>query len=345
MIIVFVLVAGVSFLGTAAMRRYAIARGMLDVPNHRSSHRTPTPSGGGVAIVGALFCGLLVCVAFGRVAPSTAIAIFGGGTVVAVVGFLDDRRPMPARWRLLAHFAAVATALIAIGGMPSIELGGVFLPGWIANVAASVAMVWLLNLYNFMDGIDGIAAIEALTVTCAAAALHWASPPLSTSAALLPTLVALSVLGFLVWNFPPAKIFMGDSGSGFLGLVLGVLAVRDTLLSPRWLWIWTILLGVFVVDATTTLIARAVRGERVYEAHRSHAYQRAASRLGGHRAVTVAVGLINLLWLFPWALLVDRGGVDGRLAVGAAYLPLVVLTWYVAASRGHVAEPAGGPDV
>lgn len=133
--------------------------------------------------------------------------------------------------------------------------------------------------------------------------------------------------GFLAWNFPPARIFMGDAGSGFLGLMLGALSFQAAWVAPSLLWSWVILLGVFVVDATLTLLRRLARGERVYQAHRSHAYQHAARRLGRHRPVTLAVGAINLLWLLPIALWVGIGGGCGGLGVMVAYTPLVILGW------------------
>jgi Fuc2NAc and GlcNAc transferase len=194
----------------------------------------------------------------------------------------------------------------------------------VGDLLAAVGLVWLLNLYNFMDSIDGIAGVEALSICLGATLLSL----LSTDARAewyLPALLAAATLGFLVWNFPPAKIFMGDAGSGFLGLMLGVLAVRAAAVSPAWLWSWIILLGVFVVDATMTLLRRWQRHETLYQAHRSHAYQHAAVEHGAHRPVTIAVATINLLWLLPIALLVGNQILDGALGVLISYAPLVWL--------------------
>jgi Fuc2NAc and GlcNAc transferase len=138
-------------------------------------------------------------------------------------------------------------------------------------------------------------------------------------------ILIMSVSGFLYWNFPPAKIFMGDAGSGFLGIVLGLLSLQAAWVSSQLFWCWLILLGVFVVDATFTLIRRLLRGEKVYEAHRSHAYQFASRRVGGHLPVTLAVALLNLCWLLPVALGVLLFDLDGFLALLVAYLPLVGL--------------------
>ncbi len=184
-------------------------------------------------------------------------------------------------------------------------------------------LVWVLNLFNFMDGIDGIASVEAITV-CVGGALLYALIGVPALAA-TPLLLAASVAGFLVWNFPPAKIFMGDAGSGFLGIALGGLTLQAAWAAPQLLWAWLILLGVFVLDATFTLLRRLLRGDKVFEAHRSHAYQYASREYGAHLPVTLAVLAINVLWLLPWACLVALGYIDGLLALLIAYLPLAFL--------------------
>jgi Fuc2NAc and GlcNAc transferase len=266
-----------------------------------------------------------------RLSVRETLAFVVSGGIVAVVGFVDDHRHVAARWRLLAHGVAAAIAVWLLGAPipPYAEAGTAVSALWVALVV--LALVWLLNLYNFMDGIDGIAGIEAVTV-CASAALVYRVTGAGIDAA-PELLLAAAALGFLLWNFPPARIFMGDAGSGFLGLVLGVLAVRAGGVSSPLLWSWVILLGVFTVDATVTLLRRLARGDRVYEAHRSHAYQHAAKAVGRHGPASVAVALINLCWLFPWALLVGSGRVDAVLGVAFAYLPLVWLAWRLGAGR------------
>ena len=140
-------------------------------------------------------------------------------------------------------------------------------------------------------------------------------------------MLAGCVAGFLCWNYPPAKIFMGDSGSSFIGSVLAGLSLWSALQNPQVFWCWFILFGCFMVDATTTLIRRVLRGEKFYEAHRSHAYQYAARKHGSHRSVTLAVGAINLAWLLPIAVLVALRLVDGVAAVIVAYAPLIWLAF------------------
>jgi Fuc2NAc and GlcNAc transferase len=309
---------------TGALRRYALSRGVVDVPNDRSSHTSPTPRGGGLAIALPFLAILVVGALTGDFAPAGAVALVGAGVGVAWLGFLDDHGHIPARWRLAGHFIAASWVLFWIGGLPTLRVFGVALdPGWPGHAVAAVYLVWLLNLYNFMDGIDGIAGIEAVCVGLGGALLCGLAGQgeLAFAAALL----AVAAAGFLVWNFPPAKIFMGDAGSGFLGIVLGALSVMSAHGEGALLWAWMILLGVFIVDATVTLIRRVLRGETFYEAHRSHAYQHAARELGAHRPVSLMVGAINLLWLLPIALLVGTGWLDGALGAVVAYLPLAGL--------------------
>src|SRR5690606_18841049 len=212
------------------MRRYALAHGVLDVPNQRSSHVQPTPRGGGISIV--ISCGLAmpVLAACGWLDGDHLWALLGSGFFIALVGFIDDHRPLAASWRLLAHFAAAAWGLYWLGGVSASILGGYVLPGWLLGLLGLFYLVWLLNLYNFMDGIDGLAGVEAICVCLGGAVFYlllgrW-------ELALLPAVVAVACCGFLFWNFPPARIFMGDGGSGYLGMVLGLLSLQAAWVDP-----------------------------------------------------------------------------------------------------------------
>lgn len=313
-----------SLLLTWLLRRYALAKSLMDIPNARSSHSVPTPRGGGVAIV-VTFLALLPLLGWaGWLGWPSVAGLFGGGAWVAVVGFLDDHGHIAARWRLLAHFIGAGWLLAWLPALPQLALAGYNLDlGLVGYGLAALMLVWLLNLYNFMDGIDGIASIEAITV-CVGGALLYAliGKPMLAAA---PLLLAACVGGFLVWNFPPARIFMGDAGSGFLGLVLGGMTLQAACVTPQLLWGWLILLGVFIVDATFTLLRRLLRGDKVYEAHRSHAYQYASRQCGAHLPVTLGVLAINVLWLFSWACIVALGYVDGLLALLISWSPLVLL--------------------
>jgi Fuc2NAc and GlcNAc transferase len=319
-----------SYLLTGLIRRYALKNSLLDVPNARSSHVFATPRGGGLAVVIvflAIIGGMLVT-GSPVINRTYIIGLILSGALVAGIGFADDRQSIPARWRFMVHFGATAWGLFCLGGLPPIIFFGYIVDlGWVGQVLGLLYLVWLLNLYNFMDGIDGLAGIEAITVCCGGALMGWLVAP-DSAVWMLSVLLATAVLGFLVWNFPPARIFMGDAGSGFLGIMLALFSVQATWVAPRLLWVWLILLGVFIVDATVTLCRRVLRGEKFYEAHRSHAYQYASRIMGAHRPVTLAIGAINVFWLMPVAALVALQKLDGIVGLMVAYLPLLVLAYH-----------------
>jgi Fuc2NAc and GlcNAc transferase len=330
--------AFLSLLLTAVLRRYALARNLMDHPNARSSHQLPTPRGGGVAIVLSFLPGLPLLVWAGAMPWRDGVGLLGAGVLVALIGFVDDHGHIAARWRLLAHFVAASWALVWMGGLPPLMVFGVVVDaGWLGQVLATLYLVWLLNLYNFMDGIDGLAGVQAIAA-CAGAALLCLLEATTVAAWSAPMLLLAAVSGFLCWNFPTARIFMGDAGSGFLGLMLGVLSIQAAWINPAFFWAWLILLGVFVVDATLTLLRRIARRQKLYEAHCSHAYQYAARKYGAHRPVTLAVGAINLIWLLPLALLVGLGYVEGMIGVLLAYAPLVCLAFRFKAGAAEAHE-------
>ncbi|MFW3895900.1 MraY family glycosyltransferase [Pseudomonas bharatica] len=313
-----------SFMLTVLLRRYAIARSLMDVPNQRSSHTVATPRGGGVAIVVSFLLVLPVANLLGLVSNEMLVGSLGASGLVALIGFLDDHGHVAARWRLLGHFTAAAWGLYWLSSAPQLLLfGEVYDLSLLGYVLGAFYIVWTLNLYNFMDGIDGLASLQAITTCVGASVLYLGAglPNLVWG----PVLLALAVAGFLFWNFPPARIFMGDAGSGFLGIQLALLSLYGMTESPVLLWAWIILMGCFIVDATFTLGRRLLRREKVYEAHRSHAYQYASRFYGRHLPVTLAVTAINLFWLLPVSALVVFGGLDGLLGVIIAYLPLVLL--------------------
>jgi Fuc2NAc and GlcNAc transferase len=313
---------------TGAIRWYALANSVIDSPNERSSHHRDTPTGGGLGMVLAFLAGLLACWHLGYISEHDVLVLVPAGGALALIGFWDDHSPVSPFARLVTQFLCSAWVLGGYG-LPMQWLDA-SLPSVIPFVACLIALVWLLNLYNFMDGIDGIASIEAIT-----ALLGWAilSVFFGSSDWLVPVLLMAAVAGFLVWNFPPAKIFMGDAGSVFLGLVIGALAIRSGAVKPGNLYVWAILLGVFVVDASVTIVTRVLRGENPLKPHRSHAYQLAAQQLSSHRAVTLATACINLVWLLPVAALVASGNLDARWGLLMAYCPLVLVAIGLGAGR------------
>jgi len=258
------------------------------------------------------------------ISDSLGLALVGGGLFIAVAGWFDDHFGLTAWLRLLIHFAAAAWALWKLNGMGPLHLGWITWNwGWGGQLVALVGLVWMTNLYNFMDGIDGIAGTEAVCASgLGGLLLAWVD--LGGLAAGALALTGASA-GFLAWNWPPAKVFMGDVGSGFLGFVLGVLAISSAKERPWLLWPWIILLSVFIFDATVTLLRRALSGARWYEAHCSHAYQRAAQRWGSHAKVTLTVAAINVAWLFPLSLGACLWPAFGPVFAVVSLAPLVYL--------------------
>lgn len=262
-------VCALSALGTWAARGYALRRQLVDHPGERRSHQVATPRGGGMAIVGAL----LVAAAWALWQwPAQQLPIAGaaaGFALVAGIGWWDDHRPLPARWRLAVH------ALAALGwGLLVWYLSG---QAWL-GLLAGVFAVGLVNVWNFMDGINGLAVTQAML---AAMAYAWMLPPPWSG---WGWALAAACVGFLPFNFPRARIFLGDGGSGGLGFALAVLFGLGLFagLSPWSLWLP---LGTFLVDAGFTLAARMLSGQRWWEPHAQHVYQRLARRFG-HAPVT-----------------------------------------------------------
>jgi Fuc2NAc and GlcNAc transferase len=210
---------------TALIRKYALSNQIMDIPNGRSSHAVPTPRGGGVAIVLTFLVMLVVLYISDNIAFAPLMAYLGCGAIIALIGFIDDHDHVPARWRLLGHFAGACWTLYWLGGFPPFSLFGFEISlAWSGYVLAAVYMVWALNLYNFMDGIDGLASTQAISVCVLVAVIYYANGHSLLAAPLL--ILSMATAGFLVWNFPPAKIFMGDAGSGFLGVILASFSVQ-----------------------------------------------------------------------------------------------------------------------
>jgi Fuc2NAc and GlcNAc transferase len=322
-------------LATHAMRLFALRRNMIDIPNARSSHSVPVPRGGGLAIVVCFFGGMIALCSAGELGWKEGAGLLISGFLVASVGFLDDRKSLSARLRIIVQLSAAVILVLAIGGMLQDDLARWALHGQVASIGvALLALVWTTNLFNFMDGIDGIAGSEAIFIAGALAVLNHVTGGDGGVSAVLVCLAA-STLGFLIWNWPPAKIFMGDVGSGFLGFMLAGLGILVHRAGHVPFEVVGILGGVFFADATVTLVRRGLRRERVSEPHRTHAYQHLARRWGSHRSVTLATWAVNLFWLLPWAWLASvRSDLVG-VSFAAALIPLGVAVFLLGAGRNE----------
>lgn len=309
----------VSLVMTFSLRFYAMKH-LMDIPNQRSSHQIPTPSGGGLGIVLAFLTAIVVLFIVDSMGLELFLVLLTS-LMIAGIGFWDDHRHIPARWRFSVQVLAALIIAFCLQGFPPLSLGSYRIDlGFSGYFIAVLFLVWMLNLFNFMDGIDGIAASEAIFVSASLAGFVYTK---DTNLALPAIALAFSCLGFLIWNWPPAKIFMGDVGSGFLGFLLAVLILVYSFEDPVFLYVGLILFAVFVVDSTYTLLCRFIAGEKWYEAHCSHAYQHLA-RKHGHLKVTLSVWAINICWLLPLALLVFRFSDYAWAGLLMAYSPLIV---------------------
>jgi len=297
-VLLFLAITVLSFAGTKLYITYARQKAILDIPNERSSHTLPTPRGGGVVFVAVFLIFICLCPFFYPRAVPLWISLFGGGLIIASVGWIDDRKNIPAPLRLAVHSIAVIWVLYQLGGMPSLSLGFTSLPlGMFGSILAFLGGVWMINLYNFMDGIDGLAAGEAVLVSIMAALLTTGTPVSLPLFAL-----AASVLGFLLWNWSPAKVFMGDAGSGFLGFAFFCFALYTENTNTLPLLTWAVLVSVFAVDATLTLVMRARQRKHLSEAHRDHLYQQFIKAGSKHSTVSgvilLATAFLSLLSFF-----------------------------------------------
>ena len=309
---------------TAYLPRYTFFCKIIDIPNLRSSHANPTPRGGGLVFVSVFLGSMLGAVYLGMEFSAAAKALISAGLLVAIIGLIDDCCGLPVSWRIVAHLGASVLVLYLLGGMPAISILNIVVPvGFALNLCALIYLVWQLNLYNFMDGIDGLAAIEAISVCLGAVLLYNLNG--NYDLMYLPLLLSAAVAGFLCWNFAPARIFMGDTGSGFLGLALGVFSIQAANVNPRFFWCWLILLGVFIVDASTSLLCRLFQAKKIYEAHCDHAYQHAARHYASHARVSLGVLTLNIFWLLPLAILVSKGFLSGFVGLILAYAPIFIL--------------------
>ena len=312
-----------SFLLTVLIRQYALQRKVLDFPNQRSLHSIPIPRGGGLAII-ITFNVAVVSLFLTEQLDAQRIDILLVGVLVAGIGFWDDHTHVSARSRFLVHFFASLIVLYLLQGFPPVFVGQwQFEPGIISYLMGAFFLVWCLNLFNFMDGTDGIAASEAIFVAAALAGFLYRIDGQLFQVTLF---LAFASAGFLLWNMPPAKIFMGDVGSGYLGFILAVLVLMAAYRLPVILYSGMVLFGIFFVDTTYTLLYRFATGQKWYEAHCSHTYQHAAKKFG-HFKVLIVVWLINLFWLLPVAIWIFYNSTYSMVGLLVAYSPLVYLAY------------------
>ena len=276
--------------GTAAV--YLKARAILDHPNERSSHTAPTPRGGGIAVVAVLLMAWPAIAIASSARPSDSIAVIGAAAALAAVSWIDDLKGLHPGLRLAVQFVAAGLAVTAIPQSQLVFQG--LMPVAFDRVAAVVLWVWFVNVFNFMDGIDGIAGSEAVSIGAGLflLALIFPAQGLAPGFAFYALIIAAAALGFLWWNWEPAKIFLGDVGSVPLGFLLGFLLL-DAAAAGYWAAA-AILPLYYMADSGLTLIARLLRRQPVWRAHAGHFYQKAARKFGSHARVVRAIVAANL---------------------------------------------------
>ncbi len=281
-IILFIL----SLIFTYLIKNYAIKKSLVDIPNDRSSHTAATPHGGGIAIAVTWFAGISYLYYIDDINSSLYYALLVG-VVISAISYLDDLYELSAKVRLVTQVLAGVLGLYLLGGLEKIDIVIFSIENQIfTNVFAILMMIWFINLYNFLDGIDGYAGSEAVFLAIAGFLLFGGAHFL---------VLAVAVLGFLVWNWHKAKIFMGDVGSTLLGYNIAIFTIYYANQEPLNLWIWIILFGVFWFDATLTLFRRYRNSEKLSVAHKKHGYQRLHQSGWAHDKVVLFSILVNII--------------------------------------------------
>lgn len=300
-----------SLLLTYLIRIYALKKSLLAKVNERSSHTTPTPHGGGIAIAVTWFLGLIYLFTCKEIEASLFYALMCG-SVLSVVSYFDDLYELSPKFRLFVQAVVSIAGLYALGGLSKIDFGFVVLENqFIINTLAFIGIIWFINLYNFLDGIDGYAGSEAIFLSMAGWLLFGGDHFL---------VLAVCIAGFLVWNWHRAKIFMGDVGSTLLGYTIAIFSLyyQNNGVS---IFVWLILFGLFWFDATLTLLRRYRNHEKLSQAHRKHAYQRLVqSGIAHDRVVFFSLGINLVLFILGYSALINPSWL-----IGCFIVALVVL--------------------
>lgn len=289
---------------TGVVRRYALARDIVDEPNERGLAQRTVPRGGGIAIVIAVSAALAALAASAEVAPALAALWIAGGLAFGVLGFADDHVSLSAKFRLGLQLIFSAAFCFTLWQLQ--------IPSWAASLStlhlAFATLIcagvgaWVVNLTNFMDGADGFVSVHAIFVCIVGASIELTS---NSQIWLFGFVAAAACTGFLVWNWPPARIFMGDAGSYFLGFQFFAFVVY-AVFSDATVWPWLILLSPFVIDASLTLLRRMWAGQHWWQAHREHVYQRFVLSGWSHQRLIASLLLLNSLFVMPMAYIAAR---------------------------------------
>jgi len=313
-----------SVIFTHFYKSFAISKAIIANPNKRSLHKQPVPRGGGIVfstlfVLAVLMLGMLHLISF------EMLMVIGVGSFLAtLLGFIDDVYDIFASLKFLIQSILAGWVVFWLDGgvLATVE----WVPVWLSWLLTLFLLVWMMNLYNFMDGVDGMAASVAVFVSIALIVVLLIAGEFS-SLVLLFSLLATSCTGFLFYNWPPASIFMGDSGSVFLGYLFGALIIKTTMTGDISIWTWIVVFGYFFADANLTILLRILLVKKWYHAHKSHAYQNLARVLKSHVKVTGAVQIYHFLYLFPIAIWTVLAPNWAPVAAIMALMPAAILTY------------------
>ncbi|MEE9452440.1 MAG: glycosyltransferase family 4 protein [Gammaproteobacteria bacterium] len=287
--------SALAYLLVFSYKQFALSKGIVDTPNLRSHHTRPIPLGGG-----AVFACVWLLACFGAIvltdwSYSYFFLFLPGSVMILSISFIDDLYKISAWTRLAVHLLVATTLVYAIGGFPQLSLGTHYLYlGGVGSLLAIVAIAWSINLYNFMDGVDGIASMQAIFIFSMGSLFFWLSG--ANYLMLINLFLVATMIGFIILNWPPAKIYMGDVGSTFLGFLVAAFALIGEKQYGLPALIWLIIYGVFAFDATITLLRRMMAGEKWYKPHYSYFYHHRLLLLGwSHTKILLAVSAINCI--------------------------------------------------
>jgi len=313
-----------SVIFTHFYKSLAIRKAIIANTNERTLHQQPIPHGGGIVfstlfVLAVFVLGMLHIISF-----EMLMVIGMGGFTATLFGFVDDATDLRASVKLIIQSILAGWVIFWLDGgvLATVE----WLPVWLSWFLTWFLLVWMMNLYNFMDGVDGMAASGAVFVAMALIVVLLMTGEFS-SLVLLFSLLALSCSGFLLYNWPPASIFMGDSGSVFLGYLFGSLIIKTTTTGEISIWTWIVVFGYFFAETNLTIFLRILFVKKWYHAHKSHAYQNLARVLNSHIKVTGAVQIYHFLYLFPitiWTVLTPNWA---PVATIMALMPAAIITF------------------
>ncbi len=326
------LLGSLAFLASMILTRTLILYfpkfGMIDTPNNRSSHVTPIPKGGGLAFFTVFSLIITWYFLFHPGYDLIVKPLLYGGPIVVLLGWLDDRHSLPASLRLLVHFSVAFLIYGLVTQWFKVPLEISFLPSfsWVSAGFCVLFIAWFINLYNFMDGVDGLAASGAVagSLLMAVVAIVHGSPEI----AMVYCLIAYTVSGFLFYNWGPAQIFMGDTGSYFLGFLFASLSLISKAYADISFYSHLIIFGFFIFDATYVLFRRALRREKLFQAHQMFTHHKLIKKGWSHRKVASFFTLVQVLWLFPLSNLASIYDDFGMYIVALSYLPLLSFAIY-----------------